>query len=62
MAEKYNKDKVYNKIISYDYDSIYRYSSRYELRNYLGVEKDSNYDYYSPTYFNYRQNESDDAI
>ncbi len=62
LAEKYNKDKVYNKIISYDYDSIYRYSSRYELRNYLGVEKDSNYDYYSPTYFNYRQNESDDAI
>ena len=54
LAEKYNKNRIVNKIISYDYDEEYRYSTRSEIREYLGV--DNNIDYYeSNSYFNYRQ-------
>ena len=56
LAEKYNKDKVIDKIISYDYNNTYRYSTRLNIRDYLWVDN-SGYDYYDNTeYYNYRQN------
>ena len=45
--ENYNKDKIINKIINFEYKDTYR-SSRYDIREFLGVNTD--YDYYYPTY------------
>lgn len=60
LTEKYNKNKVFNEIISYNYNGSYR-SYRYEIREYLWI--DSNNDYYnSDTYFNYWQDDSDNTI
>ena len=56
LAEKYNKSKVYDKIISYDYDNTHRYSSRSEIRNYLWVDTTTEWYYYNDTVsFSYRQ-------
>ncbi len=56
LAEKYNKDKVYNKIISYDYDSTRPYAARSEIRNYLWVNTSIDWYYYDETKsFSYRQ-------
>lgn len=55
LTEKYNKDKVYNKIISYDYDDVHRYSARLDIKNYLwATATDSEY-YSDYTSFSYRQ-------
>jgi len=58
LTEKYNKDKVFNKIISYDYDDN-RYSARMKVRDYLWVD-DSDKDYYNNPYLyvSYRQDTS----
>jgi hypothetical protein len=59
LTEKYNKEKVYNKIVSYDYDDIHRYSARSELRSYLWVTVTGS-DYYNDyTSFSYRQYNDD---
>ena len=56
LTEKYNKDQIVNKIISYNYDNEYRYSTHSEIRDYLGLNIDEKDSYYnSNTYFNYRQ-------
>ncbi len=47
LMENYNKDKIINKIINFEYKDTYR-SSRYDIREFLGVNTD--YDYYYPTY------------
>lgn len=47
LMENYNKNKIINKIINFEYKDTYR-SSRYDIREFLGVNTD--YDYYSPTY------------
>ena len=47
LVENYDKDKIINKIINYEYEDSYR-SSRSEIREFLGVNAD--YDYYYPTY------------
>jgi len=47
LMENYNKDKIINKIINFEYKDSYR-SSRYDVREFLGVNTD--YDYYYPTY------------
>jgi len=47
LMENYNKDKIINKIINFEYKDTYR-SSRYNIREFLGVNTD--YDYYYPTY------------
>lgn len=54
LVENYNKDKIINKIINFEYEDRYR-SSRYDIREFLGVNTD--YDYYYPThkYRNYNQ-------
>lgn len=54
LTEKYNKNRIFNKVISYDYDEN-RYSSRMEVRKYLWVDEQ---DFYSDPslYVNYRQN------
>ena len=54
LVENYNKDKIINKIINYEYEDSYR-SSRSQIREFLGVNSD--YDYYYPTnkYRSYRQ-------
>ena len=55
LAEKYNKNEVYNKIVTYDYDNMHRYSSRSELSTYLWADE-SNWSYYDDTRsFSYRQ-------
>ena len=46
LVENYNKDKIINKIINYEYEDSYR-SSRYDIREFLGASTD--YDYYYPT-------------
>ena len=59
LTEKYNKEKVYNKIVSYDYDDVHRYSARLELRSYLwATATDSDY-YNDYTSFSYRQYNND---
>ena len=56
LAEKYNKEKVYNKVISYDYDNTRRYSTRSEIRNYLWANISTDWYYYDDTKsFSYRQ-------
>ena len=54
LVENYNKDKIINNIINFEYEDRYR-SSRYDIREFLGVKTD--YDYYYPTYTyrNYNQ-------
>ncbi len=54
LVENYDKDKIINKIIDFEYEDKYR-SSRSRIREFLGVNAD--YDYYYPTYKyrNYRQ-------
>lgn len=54
LVENYNKDKIINKIINFEYKDWYR-SSRYDIREFLGASTD--YDYYYPThkYRNYNQ-------
>jgi len=47
LVENYNKDKIINKIINFEYEDRYR-SSRYDIREFLGASTD--YDYYYPTY------------
>lgn len=47
LVENYNKDKIINKIINFEYENSYR-SSRSNIREFLGVNTD--YDYYYPTY------------
>ena len=47
LMENYNKNKIINKIINFEYKDTYR-SSRYDIREFLGVNTD--YDYYYPTY------------
>ena len=47
LVENYNKNKIINKIINYEYEDSYR-SSRSEIREFLGVNTD--YTYYYPTY------------
>ena len=47
LVENYDKDKIINKIINFEYKDTYR-SSRYDIREFLGVNTD--YDYYYPTY------------
>lgn len=64
LVENYNKDKIINKIINFEYEDSYRYS-RYQIREFLGVNSD--YDYYYPTYkyrsYNqYEKNEWIDVI
>lgn len=56
LVENYNKDKIINKIINFEYEDSYR-SSRSEIREFLGVNSD--YDYYYPTY-KYRRYDSYD--
>ena len=47
LVENYNKDKIINKIINFEYEDRYR-SSRSSIREFLWVNAD--YDYYYPTY------------
>ena len=47
LVENYNKDKIINKIINFEYKDWYR-SSRYDIREFLGASTD--YDYYYPTH------------
>ena len=47
LVENYDKDKIINKIINFEYEDRYR-SSRSSIREFLGVNAD--YDYYYPTY------------
>ena len=47
LVENYNKDKIINKIINFEYEDRYR-SSRSSIREFLGANTD--YDYYYPTY------------
>lgn len=47
LVENYNKNKIINKIINYEYEDRYR-SSRSEIREFLGANTD--YTYYYPTY------------
>ena len=57
LVENYNKDKIINKIINYEYENSYR-SSRSEIREFLGVNPDY---YYYPHSYKYRSyNEYDD--
>ena len=55
LVENYEKNKIINKIINYEYEDSYR-SSRSDIREFLWVNAD--YDYYYPTYKyrGYRQN------
>ena len=54
LVENYDKDKIINKVINFEYDDSY-WSSRSDIREFLWVNSD--YDYYYPTnkYRNYRQ-------
>ena len=57
LVENYNKDKIINKIINYEYENSYR-SSRSEIREFLWVNPD--YSYYSHSYKYRSYNEYDD--
>ena len=61
LVENYNKDKIINKIINFEYEDRYR-SSRYDIREFLGASTD--YDYYYPThkYRNYNQYNQDGEL
>lgn len=52
--ENYNKDKIINKIINFEYKDTYR-SSRYDIREFLGVNTDYDYYYSTYKYRSYRQ-------
>lgn len=54
LIQKYNKSKVYSKIISYDYKPNKRYSTRWEIREYLWIDPDLNFNEES-TYFSFWQ-------
>ena len=54
LVENYDKDKIINKIINYEYEDSYR-SSRSEIRKFLGVNDDYDYYYSTYKYRNYRQ-------
>ena len=56
LIENYNKDKIIDKIINYEYEDSYR-SSRSKIREFLGV--DPNYSYYSQSYKYRSYNEYD---
>lgn len=56
LTQKYNKDKIVDKIISYNYDNRHRYSTSSEIRNYLWLDTDVYSPYDSPKYYSYRQN------
>ncbi len=59
LVEKYNKDKIINKIINFEYEDRY-WSSRSKIREFLGVEND--YGYYNYTTYkerNYYQHNQD---
>jgi hypothetical protein len=59
LVEKYNKDKIINKIINFEYEDRY-WSSRSKIRQFLGVEND--YGYYNYTTYkerNYYQHNQD---
>lgn len=47
LVEKYNKNKIIDKIINYEYEDS-NLSSRFNIREFLWVNAD--YDYYYPTY------------
>lgn len=47
LVENYNKDKIINKIINFEYEDSY-WHSRSKIREFLGVNSD--YDNYYPTY------------
>ena len=61
LVQNYNKDKIINKIINFEYKDRYR-SSRYDIREFLGASTD--YDYYYPThkYRNYNQYNEDGEL
>ena len=61
LVENYNKNKIINKIINYEYEDSYR-SSRSEIREFLGANAD--YTYYYPTYKyrSYRQYGKEDEF
>ena len=61
LVENYNKDKIINKIINFEYEDRYR-SSRSNIREFLGVDTD--YDTYYPTYKyrDYYQHSDDKSI
>lgn len=61
LVENYNKNKIINKIINFEYKDWYR-SSRYDIREFLGASTD--YDYYYPThkYRNYNQYDQDGEL
>lgn len=59
LAEKYNKDKIIDKVISYNYSGRYRYSTRSEIREFLGVNIEEKDYYSSTTYFSYWQDNYD---
>ena len=49
LIENYNKNKIINKIINFEYEDSHRSSRyRYDIREFLGVNTD--YDYFYPTY------------
>ena len=50
LAQHYNKNKIINKIISYEYEWTYRYSERSKIREFLWI----NDDLWEHKYFNYR--------
>ena len=54
LMENYNKDKIINNIINFEYKDTYR-SSRYDIREFLGVNTDYNYYYPTYKYRSYRQ-------
>jgi len=57
LIKNYNKDKIIDKIINYNYEDDYR-SSRQQIKEFLGYNLDYN-DYYPTTYkyYNYRQSD-----
>ena len=61
LVENYNKNKIINKIINFEYKDWYR-SSRYDIREFLGANTD--YDYYYPThkYRDYNQYDQDGEL
>ena len=59
LTEKYNKNKIVDKIISYDYESNHRYATRTQIREYLGLDS-SIWSYYNNNEsYSYRQYEDD---
>ena len=61
LVQNYNKDKIINKIINFEYEDKYR-SSRHNIREFLWADTD--YDTYYPTYKyrDYYQHSSEKSI